>query len=129
MTMLFRMSKSVSCGASPVFPTFDRLFENEWLFENECRPSSGHLPTFIPERDAVRLDEWLIARGLEEQKSTFTRREIQRNGTTETRDQTALEPALRHLEQRSRVRVRQVNKTVTIEINRRLLDQSATQME
>jgi hypothetical protein len=90
----------------------------------------AHLPTFIPNmRDAVRLDEWLIARGLEEQKSTFTRREIQRNGTTETRDQTALEPALRHLEQRSRVRVRQVNKTVTIEINRRLLDQSATQME
>ena len=53
-------------------------------------------------RDAIRLDAWLIAKGLEKQKSTFTSREILRNGPSETRSQAALEPALRHLKQCSR---------------------------
>jgi hypothetical protein len=80
-------------------------------------------------RDAIWLDEWLTEKGLEKQESTFTRREIQRNGPPGTRSPAALEPALRQLEQRSRVRLRQVGRTKTVEINPRLLEARATQIE
>jgi hypothetical protein len=61
-------------------------------------------------------------------KVRFTRREIQRNGPPETRNPAALEPALRHLEQRNRVRViRQDGKIKGVEINPRLLEATAAE--
>jgi putative DNA primase/helicase len=72
--------------------------------------------------DAISLDAWLLTIGKEQNKSTFTRREIMHSGPRATRNQVALNAALSQLQRHTRVRLLSKGKTVTVEINPRLLE-------